>query len=160
MYHQAGRLPQLPCLEDEAFHKALLRKDAKIRKSPAVKVVTSNRHEGRVSIGLSEQLKKWKQMETDCQAQVVPCALEIIARFTCRHNIRLCWNEAAQYGTYNRSKLLAAARELQIPTHWLRHELESSSYFGQLWESIEQNLHAGGWPEKWNLYRLTKRFQI
>lgn len=63
MYQMVGRLPQLPFLEDEAFHQALFRKDAKIRKSLNVKVTTSGRHEGRVDIGFSQQLCEWADMK-------------------------------------------------------------------------------------------------
>ncbi|RYE05117.1 MAG: glycosyltransferase, partial [Sphingobacteriaceae bacterium] len=59
IYQQVGRLPQVPFLEDNAFHQALQRMDVRIRKTPAVKAYTSTRHSGRVEVGFSEQLKKW-----------------------------------------------------------------------------------------------------
>lgn len=149
MYQQAGRLPQLPYLEDAAFHQALLRKDAKIRKSPLVKVLTSGRHEGRVCIGLSEQLKKWSQMEHVQEPQLVTGAREIVARFTCRHIVRTCWNDAHHWGRYDTDMLAPVAREFSVDPYWLQHALEKSQYFGALWENIETRMHAGGWHTQW-----------
>lgn len=149
MYDRAGRLPRLPYLEDDAFHRALLRKDAKIRKSPLVKVLTSDRHQGRVCIGLSEQLKKWSQMEHLQEPQLVAGARELVAHFTNRQRVRTCWNDAHKWGRYDTDLLASAAHEFSIAPHWLQHELENSRYFGSLWENIESRMQAGGWYAKW-----------
>ena len=148
-YLQAGRLPVLPYLEDEAFCKALLYKDAKIRRSPLVKVMTSNRHDGRVHIGLSEQLKKWAQMEQAQELQMVAGAPEIIARLTHRCTVRTCWNDATTCGKYNTALLASVAHDVGISPHRMQEELEQSRYFGQLWESVEQHMKSGGWHNKW-----------
>ena len=159
MYHRVGGLPQLPCLEDEALHKALFCRDAKIRKSPAVKVMTSSRHEGRVTEGLSEQLKKWAQMETTLEPQMVASAREIISKYTHRHIVRTCWNEAEMSGTYNAMALASVAREFLISPLWLREEMEKNRYFGQLWENIEKKMHTGAWYGKWKPVMITKAIQ-
>ena len=150
MYEQAGRLPELPYLEDEAFYKALLCKDAKIRRSMAVKVVTSNRHEGRVCVGLSEQLRKWAQMEELLEPQLVTGAPEIIFRFTNRRVVRTCWKNFTLYGGYDVAALASVACGLGLVPHWVQQELENSRYFGQLWESIEQKMQWSGWHRPWD----------
>ncbi|MBL4678155.1 MAG: glycosyltransferase [Mucilaginibacter sp.] len=53
IYEKAGRIPAIPYLEDEEFRKALYRIDAKVRKSPKVKVYTSSRLVGKVEFGFS-----------------------------------------------------------------------------------------------------------
>ncbi len=149
MYQQAGRLPQLPYLEDEAFYRALVRRDARIRKSPSVKVHTSGRQNGRVQVGLSEQLRKWSQMKDDKEQQLVVPAAEIIARLQCRRMVRLYWQEAADRGTVHAGKLETVAKKLSLSHAWLRSELEKSHFFGQLWESIEQQIASGHWAGQW-----------
>lgn len=156
MYQAVGGLPQLPYLEDEAFHKALFRRDAKIRKSPAIKVRTSGRHEGRVRVGLSEQLKKWSLMETSMEPQMVACANEIIAGIKLRNKIRLCWNSGIKTGKYNNALLAAVAKELKTTASWLGHQIEKSSYFGELWEAIEHKMSANRWNKKWAPVPVTK----
>ena len=58
-YLAAGGLPVVHCLEDMAFVRALERRDARVRRSPAVNVRTSLRCSGRVDVGLSWTLSKW-----------------------------------------------------------------------------------------------------
>ncbi len=58
-YRAAGGLPVVHCLEDMAFVRALERRDARVRRSPAVNVRTSLRCSGRVDVGLSWTLSKW-----------------------------------------------------------------------------------------------------
>ena len=149
MYEQAGGLPELPHLEDKAFYQALIFNDAKIRRSPEVKVITSGRHEGRVEIGLSEQLKKWAHMEQRSEPQLVAGAPEIISCFTHRQLIRTCWNDANMYAKYNTELLASLAGRINISPQWMQEELEKSRYFGQLWEKIEQQLQSGGWYKQW-----------
>lgn len=58
-YLAAGGLPVVHCLEDMAFVRELERRDARVRRSPAVNVLTSLRCSGRVDVGLSWTLSKW-----------------------------------------------------------------------------------------------------
>ena len=60
-YRAAGGLPVVRCLEDMAFVRALERRDARVRQSPAVNVRTSLRCSGRVDVGLSWTLSKWSR---------------------------------------------------------------------------------------------------
>ena len=60
-YAAAGGLPAVHCLEDMAFIRLLERRDARVRQSPAVNVLTSLRCSGRVDVGLSWTLSKWSR---------------------------------------------------------------------------------------------------
>lgn len=58
-YRRAGGVPRVEVLEDEALYHALRRADQRVRHSPAVRVVTSARLDGRAPVGLSWQLRQW-----------------------------------------------------------------------------------------------------
>ena len=158
MYHAAGRLPQLPFLEDEAFHQALCRQDARIRKSPAVKVKTSGRHDGRVNIGLSQQLKEWAQMEKRLEPQLVASAKEVIETFMHRRIMRTCYNKALIKEDY-KNDLESASCGLGISFIWLQREVKKCTHFGQLWGSIEQKKITSGLHKKWELVLITTAIQ-
>ncbi|MBC8154912.1 MAG: glycosyltransferase [Bacteroidetes bacterium] len=133
-YLKAGRLPEVVCMEDEAFYQALLRVDAKIRKSPLVKVVTSTRTQGRVAVGFSWQLNQWAAMTSTRQLPLVEGADVVLSRFRHRRQLRDCWQTMAH--TDRRADLLAIASELQIDTDWLCQETALNQYFGQLYENV------------------------
>lgn len=152
MYHKAGRLPQVPYLEDDAFHKALVRQDARIRKSYKVKVYTSDRTSGRVSIGFSEQLKKWTD-ESDAQIpQLVESAAGTLHSYRIRKMLRDCRERYLEIGEVSRTLLIQLGQELQADVIWLQHQIATLPSFGMLWEVVEpllqQNrLHTHYQPE-------------
>lgn len=150
MYQRAGRLPQVPHLEDEAFYRALLRIDAKIRKSPHVKVLTSSRMEGRVAVGFSEQLRYWKTLNQRGQCQLAEPAEAVVIRLRNRQRLRACWQDRTQT-----DPLRTVARELGIDYRWLAYELTENQYFGQLWEKVEQAITAGRWSKIWQPVPIT-----
>lgn len=133
-YLKAGRLPEVVCMEDEAFYQALLRVDAKIRKSPLVKVVTSTRTQGRVAVGFSWQLNQWAAMTTTRQLPLVEGADVVLSRFRYRRQLRDCWQTMAH--TDQRACLLTMANALQIDADWLCHETALNQYFGQFYENV------------------------
>ncbi|QJD95070.1 glycosyltransferase family 2 protein [Mucilaginibacter robiniae] len=137
MYHKAGRLPQVPYLEDDAFHKALVRQDARIRKSYKVKVYTSDRTSGRVSIGFSEQLKKWTD-ESDAQIpQLVESTIGTLHSYHIRKKLRDCREHYLQIGAVSRKAVTQLSQELQADVIWLQHQIENLPSFGLLWEVVE-----------------------
>ena len=79
-YRRAGGMPPLPSLEDVAFYGALRRISARIRHSPAVRVVTSARPTGRTSFGFAVQLGRWSQMGARSEPVMVESVPAIIAR--------------------------------------------------------------------------------
>lgn len=92
IYDLAGRLPVIPFLEDMAFHKSLIRVDARIRMSPLVKVFTSSRTEGRVDFGLSIQLKQWGEMNECSHPLMVESAGSLIVKLRARRLLREFWS--------------------------------------------------------------------
>ncbi|UFH56943.1 glycosyltransferase family 2 protein [Spirosoma sp. KNUC1025] len=151
MYNQVGRLPKRPFLEDEAFYRALLRMDAKVRKSPSVKVFTSSRMEGRVAVGFSEQLRYWSAMNQTNQCQMAEPAEAVIIRLRNRRRLRQCWQMHPQDWV----TLQQIAGDLRIDPHWLLHELERSRYFGELWEKIDEKMATGLWASHWQPVPIT-----
>ncbi len=139
MYEKAGRIPSIPFLEDVAFYKALELKDAKIRKSRAVKVYTSSRTLGRVERGLSQQLAWFESLNNEHRVQEVECAAAVISKLKIRRNIRACW--------HNR-------QVCSLPSPFLKQDLQQwlneSKYFGELWAKAEGYLQNAQWFGQWN----------
>jgi hypothetical protein len=79
-YRRAGGMPPLPSLEDVAFYDALRRIGARIRHSPAVRVVTSARPEGRTGFGFAVQLRLWAEMAARNEPFMVESLPAILAR--------------------------------------------------------------------------------
>ena len=136
MYEQAGRLPQVPFLEDMAFHKALMLRDARIRRSFEVKVYTSSRVEGRVSIGFSEQLRRWMNEDQAHIPQMVEAVTPVLFMFETRNRLRKCWDAYVEKRMVQREELNAIAARLNIRVEWLHSQLITSTYFGGLWDVI------------------------
>ena len=157
MYQQAGGLPEKPYLEDEAFYKALLRTDAKVRQSPYVKVFTSTRMEGRVGIGFSEQLRYWSKMVRLSKGQVAEPAEAVILKFRSRQRLRTYWNARNQAGHVD--ALLPVAADLLLDPEWLNRMVQKSLFFGQLWEQVEKKMTTGDWARKWKPVPITTGIQ-
>jgi len=146
-YEQIGGLPNVPHLEDEALYRALLRTDGRIRKSPLVRVVTSTRTTGRAEIGFSEQLRYWEGINQLRQCQLVEPAGAIYRRLQSRRQLRLLWQNRA--GGVLHSALAPVADALLLDTDWLREHVMKATYFGQLWEQVENQLVTGTWADAW-----------
>ncbi|QJW90063.1 glycosyltransferase family 2 protein [Spirosoma taeanense] len=153
MYRRAGRLPMVPHLEDEAFYRALLRADAKVRKSPHVRVFTSTRLQGRVAVGFSEQLRYWNGLNRTGQYQVVEPSEAVLIRLRNRHRLRICWQAGGQVPTHELLGSIATA--LGIPETWLRKEFRKYGCFGELWERVEQQMAVGRWSARWQPVPIT-----
>lgn len=155
MYLQVGGLPRLPHLEDEALHKALILHDAKVRKSPRVQVITSDRHEGRVSVGFSQQLREWDHMRKINQPQLVTSAEELVTKFTYRRQLREIWLLHEKHQYYNPQNIVDISNELALNSDWLMNQLTTFHYFGRFWEQVEEAMSAGEWGKKWNLVDIS-----
>ncbi|WP_420146573.1 glycosyltransferase [Spirosoma sp.] len=152
-YDRVGRLPKTPYLEDEAFYQALLRMDAKVRKSPHVKVFTSSRIQGRVDVGFSEQLRYWSAMNQSNQCQLAMPAEAVIIRLQNRYLLRNYWqllDRSSHIDTLQR-----IAKELLIDSNWLINELEQSRFFGELWEKVDKKMTTGTWGTHWQPVPIT-----
>ncbi len=143
-YLKAGRLPVLPFLEDEAFSRALSRIDARIRRSPAVKVYTSPRLCGRVPVGLSAHLTHLALMNKSGKIQYVESPEVMIKKWRLKQHLRCCWQ-------LRKDKLKATqcigkiAADIGVSKKWLLAEMDISVYFGELWEATEKKLYEGPW---------------
>lgn len=132
-YHKSGGIPEVNCLEDMAFHAALLRCDARIRRSPQVKVVTSARFDGRVAVGFSEQLKKWSQETEESVPQIVENS---------QLSIFSCYIKSQLYAVWKTEKKIRPtavienlAISLGVAADWLENQMYSHEYFGAFWET-------------------------
>ncbi len=157
MYERAGRLPEKPFLEDEAFYKALVRTDAKIRQSPHVKVITSSRMQGRVAVGFSEQLSCWSKMQQANQCQVAEPAEAVITRLRNRQRLRHYWQTRGQSASLY--PLQTVASELFIDPAWLVNKARESRFFGELWEKVEEKMATGKWATQWQPVPITMAIQ-
>ena len=80
-YARAGGMPAVTPLEDVAFVGALRHVGAKLRHQPEVRVYTSSRMHGRVEVGLSGQLRLWKEMSDRAEEHTVQSAAWLAHRF-------------------------------------------------------------------------------
>lgn len=156
IYQQVGRLPQVPFLEDSAFHQALQRMDVRIRKTPAVKVYTSTRMNGRVEIGFSEQLKKWSVYDEHGYKQEVEPAQACLIEFKSKNLLRQCWNSYQNNGFYCEKMLKAVAENLFLNLEYLHQEITDNLYFGQVWENVRKKLGEEKWSKSWELVHISE----
>ncbi len=140
MYLRVGRLPRVPHLEDMAFYEALLKHDARVRKSFDVKVYTSARLQGRVAVGFSEQLTKWVTDQKLGKLQMVDSATVLLAKYQARKRLRNCWDRKLVAGK-TCPELLSVAQITGMPVSWLYRQLTDSAYFGALWAKVEPLIH-------------------
>ena len=147
IYEKAGRIPAIPYLEDEEFRKALYRVDAKIRKSPHVKVYTSARLCGRVDFGFSVQLQHWEAMTREKQQQQVEPLSALIRKMKIKNSLRFLWTNRFQPVQIDDS-LSLISNELLIDVEWLSIKFYNSTYFGELWEAVENELNSGRWRKE------------
>jgi glycosyltransferase involved in cell wall biosynthesis len=149
IYDLSGRLPVIPFLEDMAFHKALTRIDAKIRLSPLVKVITSTRIQGRVDFGFSIQLKQWGEMNEARDPVFVEQAGALFKKLKARKLLRQYWNCDNKQKSLCKDLLTTVAEILCLDEEWLTSQVSTLSYFGMLWEKVEDELEHGIWCERW-----------
>jgi glycosyltransferase involved in cell wall biosynthesis len=140
MYQRVGWLPRVPHLEDIAFYEALLKHDARIRKSFDVKVYTSARLQGRVAVGFSEQLSKWVTDEKSGKLQMVESVSPQLAKFYARKRLRNCWQRKA-ITTTACPDLRAIAETTGQSLDSLFQAVTNARYFGSLWAQLEPLVH-------------------
>jgi hypothetical protein len=139
-YSRAGRLPVVRYLEDEAFYRALQRIDARVRRSPQVRVYTSARHTGRVEVGLSWQLQQWANQQQAGCCQMVEHPSVSLARFRLRHDLRRAWQ--CRYSPNMLVQVRPIAQVLGVSTGWVMAHIATNTYFGQCWEPVETRFNA------------------
>ncbi|QJD80019.1 glycosyltransferase [Spirosoma rhododendri] len=155
-YLRAGGLPNVPHLEDEAFYRALLRTDARIRKSPAVRVFTSTRLNGQATIGFAEQLRYWQQQNQQQQHQLAEPADGIVHRLRCRQQLRAIWQQRQQSNAPTLALPLSlVASSLSLSVDSIGQLLAHCRYFGEFWEQIEQRI-SSNWATRYPPVAITR----
>ncbi len=154
MYERAGRLPQVPYLEDNAFLDALNSIDAKVRKSNQVKVYTSTREQGRVEVGFSEQLNKWNSLAMSASEQLAEPTKASLLKLQNRFALRTCRDNYLTNGL-QQQELSVIANELCIDAIWLKKQFSSATYFGALWQQVEHKMATGTWAKMWKPVPIT-----
>ena len=107
VYWRSGGLPPVSSLEDVAFIDALRRIGAKIRHEPKVCVYTSARLDGRAEVGLSGQLRIWRNERQAGLPHMVESAEWLEHRF----------RGIAQLRRINESFALSVLRGFPSPWH-------------------------------------------
>jgi len=148
IYEKAGRLPVLPFLEDENFRKALIRIDARIRRSPNVKVYTSSRESGQVDFGFSIQLNEWTKMKLEGKKIFVEAPGSLIIKFSAKKELRELFTDYLMNKRLNTAQLKQLARKLFLEEEWLKLKISTATYFGSLWEETELALSLQNWEER------------
>ncbi|RZM27520.1 MAG: glycosyltransferase [Pedobacter sp.] len=136
IYQKAGGIKAIPCLEDEEFRKALKRIDAKMRKSPKVKIYTSSRLAGRVPFGFSVQLRQWQEMQLAGTEQVVESFSTVHYRLVNKKRLRLLWLQDRQDADTLKG-LKSYAEKLELDAGWLENSFLNADYFEALWEEVD-----------------------
>ncbi|MCB2379382.1 glycosyltransferase [Hymenobacter sp. BT635] len=162
-YRLVGGLPVVPYLEDEALFQALLRHDLSVRHSPAVRVSTSDRQEGRVAVGLSWQLREWATLGTRQHEPLVAGVPSLVAAHTLRRQLRQLWQSAhvadvvAESLATRQALVESLAFSLSISTVTLALHLRHAASFGALWEWVEQGpMRKAAWSRRWQPVPLTQ----
>lgn len=135
-----GGPPHVPHLEDEALVAALRREDRRVRHSPAVRVWTSGRLDGRAEVGLSWQLRCWQDCIDAGERPHVPDPQRELAVWRWRRALRVAWR-AAQDGQSRTSHALPVppdgiAIDALATGGSLTESIRSATSFGRLWESL------------------------
>ena len=154
-YHKAGRLPVIPFLEDEAFSRALQRVDAKVWRSPLVKVYTSSRLCGRVKAGLSVYLKHLGNLRKQKIVMQVEPAAMLAEKWTLRRQLRNCW-QLRKEKKHCGDCVTSLCVQLNTSPKWLLREIDVSQYFGEFWEKAEHRLYTGSWRRQQHLVSIEK----
>ncbi|GGG57897.1 hypothetical protein GCM10011378_37460 [Hymenobacter glacieicola] len=145
-YRHVGGLPVVPYLEDEALVQRLVHHDLHLRHSPAVKVYTSGRQQGRVAVGLSWQLRQWAELQQAQREPLVDNPQRLQAEWQLRAQLRRLWKQHSA-GTLRALPAYPTATGLSRAA--LRREITRAGSFGQLWEKIRGRFLVqccGCWP--------------
>ncbi len=131
-YERVGGVPRVKNLEDVALVRALWRIDARIRHTPAVRIVTSARRAGRAEQGLSELLSEWERCGTALPVQRVDSLPHLEARFVRQGRLYALWHGARRGYLPDGDTLAATARAFAVEPGWLLPALRDGMAWGAL----------------------------
>jgi hypothetical protein len=165
-YRQVGGLPVVPYLEDEALWQVLRRHDLRLRHSPKVYVSTSGRHQGRVEVGLSWQLREWASLLHQQREPLVESGASLVAEWQARRQLRQLWVQTRTCPA-RAPHCVQLAAALSVPAGGLARELAGAASFGALWEWVM--CHRARWRRQrlvpltqaiLELRRLVERYEL
>ena len=133
-YQLVGGLPAVRFLEDEALWQALHRHDLRLRHSPNVQVITSDRQCGRVEVGLSWQLREWAYLSEEQREPTVESPAQLVALWQARRQLREWW-----LGSRRPTDFAVIAEVLLTSPEALRGQLRRARTFGKCWEKLLAN---------------------
>lgn len=142
-YRRVGGLPEVRFLEDEALCQQLRRHDLALRHSPAVQVLTSARHDGRVEVGLSWQLREWLHLSQQQREPQVDNPVQLARQWQLRRQLRTCWANAAG------AEPDALLTRLGLPAAEVLARISQCGTFGELWDWVlthSSNLRLDAMP--------------
>ena len=143
-YRKVGGEPRVPYLEDEALVVALRREDCVVRHSPAVRVRTSGRLDGRAEVGLSWQLRQWADQSASRLLPLVDDPDRELLNWSLRRQARLAWRSRRRDRPLPLDGLTGA---LGICPRWAAAAFALDQPFGRLWEEIDRRrLERQGGP--------------
>ncbi len=141
VYARAGGLPPERSLEDVAFVRQLWRVDACLRHAPEVRVYSSARLEGRVSRGLSSQLREWRQWSENGRPHRVHSCAWLVHYFSMLQGLRELWRGSENlppcFAPHVGAALAAGLGEGEFLAQIHYEKLIRDSFRGRLWEPIE-----------------------
>lgn len=106
IYRRSGGLPPVKPLEDVAFVDALRKVGARLRHAPEVRIYTSARLDGRAEVGLSGQLRHWRNEVDRGLPHIVDSAEWLRHRFATLAGLRrLDRQELQEYPAHWRERL-------------------------------------------------------
>ncbi|MGB3618187.1 MAG: glycosyltransferase family A protein [Catalinimonas sp.] len=132
-YERVGGLPALPALEDVELVQALRRHDARLRRSPQVRVRTSGRRVGRTCWGMAAQLRTWGEMSAREQPFLVESAEALRTHFNGRYWLRAWWRYLHGGAARPRVPFVRVARGLCQPPDELLATMMEATTFGAVW---------------------------
>lgn len=135
MYRRVGGLPRVPVLEDVALYDALLRVDARVRHTPAARVVTSARRVGRAERGMANTLARWESLGEAPPALKVETVVTLETRFRARSRLRALWGGMQRGYPPGGDEIAVTARDFAVEPGWLTAALRGSETFGTLHEA-------------------------
>ena len=146
VYARSGGVPPVRSLEDVAFVDALRRCGARLRHCPQTHIFTSARLDGRAEIGLSGQLRHWRDEAERNLPHHVDSASWIEHRFRTLGQLRRL-NESARLPRLNAfpehwQQRLTALYKDHLPTPQFLEQLDAERLIHELFEPLGQPRHA------------------
>lgn len=143
IYARAGGVPAVPYLEDQALYDVLERIDARVRHSPAVRVVTSARRASRTAVGFGEFLTHLEEMQGRGTPQLVEDGVAVAAWLCAKRELRQIWRALHAGRALPSARVVTLGDQLGLPNNQLRHLLGESAYFGIALERVRAEAGSG-----------------